>query len=365
MIFPSSGKYKIFGSKSPIPLFLTFAICLVLYLYFNMTSSPQSPIPAAPPQNYHYEYTVVKGLFQQSEQETDDSTFDFRKENFGLINRSYPTDIAGKEEEQWRRFERYIASLNETTSDGESIKVLFLARHGQGWHNVAETKYGTKAWDCHYAALNGSTADNLTWSDAHLTPLGTQQALSVNELWSHQLPLGLPPPQTYYVSPLTRTIQTADLTFTRLPLPKNAPYKPLIKELLREALGVHTCDRRSSASSLRTAHPHLTFESNFSEQDVLWEKDYREPRDARRYRLSVFLDDVWESDKGVWISMTSHSGAIASLLEGVGHRAWGLETGGVVPVVVKGRRIGSGREVPVRGPSDGPDCKEGDAGGIE
>jgi len=26
-------------------------------------------------------------------------------------------------------------------------KVLFLGRHGEGVHNVAERRYGTKAWD--------------------------------------------------------------------------------------------------------------------------------------------------------------------------------------------------------------------------
>ena len=40
-----------------------------------------------------------------------------------------------------------MASLEAAKKEGESYKVLFLGRHGQGWHNVAETKYGTKAWD--------------------------------------------------------------------------------------------------------------------------------------------------------------------------------------------------------------------------
>jgi hypothetical protein len=63
-----------------------------------------------------------------------------------LITRSYP-DEDDSEEKQWKRLEKYVASLEAAKKEGESYKVLFLGRHGQGWHNVAETKYGTKAWD--------------------------------------------------------------------------------------------------------------------------------------------------------------------------------------------------------------------------
>ncbi|KAH9875688.1 hypothetical protein IAQ61_003152 [Plenodomus lingam] len=360
MLLASLRQQNTPNSNTPIRILSTFIIALILlYLYKSMSSAPKPPIPAPPTQNFHYEYTVHKGLFLQSEDDTDDASFDFRKHNFGLVDRLYPTDGSTDEEgrEQWRRFERYIRSLNESVGkeEGRSVKVLLLGRHGQGWHNVAETKYGTRAWDCHYAALNGS--DGLTWSDAHLTPLGHQQALDVHTLWSTQLPHGLPPPDTHYLSPLTRAIQTADLTFSHLPLPPHKPYTPLVKELLREALGIHTCDRRSTRSHLATTHPHLTFEPAFTEQDELWDPQYREPRGARRYRVAMLLDDVWEHDGGVWISMTAHSGAIASLLESLGHRAFALETGGVIPVVVEGRRVEGARRVPEREPSDEPDCE--------
>jgi len=210
---------------------------------------------------------------------------------------------------------------------------------------------------CYYAALDG--ADGLTWSDAHLTPTGAQQALAAHALWAQHLPHGLPAPQTYYVSPLTRTVQTADLTFQHLPLPRARPYKPHVKELLRETLGIHTCDRRSTRSHLHATHPHLILEPGFAEPDRLWRPDYREPRSARAYRLAMLLDDVFGRDEGVWLSMTAHSGAIVSLLEVVGHREWGLETGGVVPVLVKGVKVHGRREVPEKEPSDsGPMCDE-------
>lgn len=217
---------------------------------------------------------------------------------------------------------------------------------------MAEAKYGTKAWDCYYSFLDGY--DGLIWADAQLTPTGQQQARDVNALWTQQLPLGIPAPDRYYVSPLTRTLETADLSFAHLALPGGKPYVPLVKELLREALGVHTCDRRSSRAHIAAAFPHAVFEPGFSDADPLWQADYREPRSARKYRLAVFLDDVFASDEGVVLSCTSHSGAIASILEAVGHRAFALETGGVIPVVLKAERVSGAREVPPKEPSQAP-----------
>jgi broad specificity phosphatase PhoE len=279
-----------------------------------------------------------------------------RKQNFGLIDRAYDTDTDG-DAKPWERFERYARHLNSQASPGTSYKVLFLGRHGQGWHNVAESKYGTKAWDCYWALLDG--ADGITWSDANLTSLGQQQARDANALWKEKLPEGIPPPETYYVSPLTRTIQTADLSFEGLDLPGDKPYKPLIKELLREALGVHTCDRRATASHIKETFPHVTLEPGFSEADLLWEADYREPRGPRKYRLAQLLDDVFAHDDGVFLSFTSHSGAIVSILQAIDHRLFALETGGVIPVFVKAEKVSGERVKPPKEPSSAPPpCKE-------
>ena len=205
---------------------------------------------------------------------------------------------------------------------------------------------------CTFPSYDG--ADGITWADANLTTVGQQQAKDVNTLWKQQLPHGIPAPETYYVSPLTRTIETADLSFNELDLPKDKPYRPFIKELLREALGVHTCDRRSTKTHIASTFPHLTFEANFSDPDPIWEADYREPASARRYRLAQFLDDIFANDDKIFLSLTSHSGAIASILEAVGHRTFALETGGVIPVVVRAERVDGAREKPPKEPSEGP-----------
>lgn len=37
--------------------------------------------------------------------------------------------------------------MNGESGDGVEYKLLFLGRHGQGYHNVAEEFYGTEMWD--------------------------------------------------------------------------------------------------------------------------------------------------------------------------------------------------------------------------
>lgn len=58
------------------------------------------------------------------------------------------TELEHEEDKtQWQRFERHVRQLNEKSGPETWFKVLFLGRHGQGWHNVAESLYGTPAWD--------------------------------------------------------------------------------------------------------------------------------------------------------------------------------------------------------------------------
>ena len=69
--------------------------------------------------------------------------------NLGLINRSYPTDEALDKSHttQWQRFEHYLSSLNTSSPANVQYKLLIFGRHGQGFHNVAEDKYGTVSWN--------------------------------------------------------------------------------------------------------------------------------------------------------------------------------------------------------------------------
>jgi hypothetical protein len=66
---------------------LFLSITLILFSYFTMSNtSPSIPVPANPQQDFHFKYTVLKGYFMQSEDSTDDTTFDFVRPPFTSSN---------------------------------------------------------------------------------------------------------------------------------------------------------------------------------------------------------------------------------------------------------------------------------------
>ncbi|QSZ34584.1 hypothetical protein DSL72_006178 [Monilinia vaccinii-corymbosi] len=280
-------------------------------------------------------YTVVPGFFLQDDEATDPTTFDYTKENFGLINRTYPTDLhVARGATQWQKFEKYAASLNRNASRHVHYKVLFLGRHGEGFHNAAETYYGTPSWDCYYSLLDGNAT--VTWADAHLTPNGIAQAQSAAQYWRSRIEHEkMPLPQSYYTSPLYRCLQTANITFSTLPLPKSRPFKPLIKELFREGISGHTCDRRSNRTFIHESFPSYAIEHGFAEEDPLWRELLAEPALNQDIRSKDVLDALFQSDQNTWVSITSHSGEIASILRVLKHRVFRLATGAILPVLVK------------------------------
>lgn len=104
---------------------------------------------------------------------------------------------------------------------------------------------------------------------------------------------------------------------------------------LRETLGVATSDRRSTKTYIHNEFPSYPFEAGFTENDELWSSWRLELPPEQDKRLKGLLDDVFGSDDNTWISMTSHSVSITSMLRVLGHRAFNLETAGMLPVLVK------------------------------
>jgi len=284
-------------------------------------------------------YTIVTGFFLQDESSTDPSIFDYEytATNFGLINQTYDTDKdydPDHEKTQWQRFEHHVSILNQESNSDVQYKLLYMGRHGEAVHNVAENFYGTAAWDDYWSKLDGN--DTVTWADAHLTGTGIQQARKANAFWATEMEeQKIPVPENYYTSPLHRCLATANATFSGLRLPASHPFIPEVKELLREVNGVHTCDRRSSKTHIHADFSAYLIEDGFAENDELWSPDIRESDPHMDARLKTLLDDIIAHDGGTYVSFTSHSGAISGLLRVLGHRPFGLSTGSVIPVLVK------------------------------
>jgi len=190
-----------------------------------------------------------------------------------------------------------------------------MGRHGEGYHNAAETYYGTPAWNCYWSEKDGNGTS--VWADAHIDAAGIAQAQIAADFWASRITLQkIPLPESYYTSPLTRCLETANVTFSTLDLPRDRPFVPVVKELFRESISGHTCDRRSNRTYIRENFPGYVIEEGFSEEDLLWKPLLGEVPLDQELRSKKVLDEVFQSDPHTWISITSHSGEIGSILTG-------------------------------------------------
>lgn len=256
--------------------------------------------------------------------------------NFGLINQTYSTDSSSTAQlTQWQRFNSLVKQLNSNAAANVAYKLLFIGRHGEGYHNAAQTYYGNAAWDCYWSQQTGNSTNS--WQDADLTPNGIAQAVKANAFWSREISVQkIQPPQSFYVSPLTRCLKTANLTFNSLGLDN---FVPTVKELIREGISTHTCDHRGTKSYIHSLFPSWTIESTFTETDTLWNGITEESSSAQDYRSKIALDQIFSSDNAEVISITTHSGETASLLRVLGHRSFSLVTGAVIPVLIKAEKV--------------------------
>jgi hypothetical protein len=116
-------------------------------------------------------------------------------------------------------------------------------------------------------------------------------------------------------------------------------FVPLVKEYLREGISIHTCDHRSNKTYIQNTYPKYVIEPGFSENDNLWNGVSSETSTAQDLRSKAVLDDIFSSERGTYLSITSHSGEIASILRVLGHIPFGLSTGAVIPVLVKAEKL--------------------------
>ncbi|KAH6633262.1 histidine phosphatase superfamily [Boeremia exigua] len=260
-------------------------------------------------------YIALRGFFSHDD---DPESWDFRattRVNLGLLDRSYPTD--GE------------ADLN-SKDENKHYKLLYLIRHGEGFHNVKEKEVGRAEWDRHWAKVPGD--GNVIWEDAELTANGEQQARNIAEARSS---IGNGTITTILSSPLRCCLSTVQLAFP----PEARDKKPVIKEKLREQLGVHTCDRRSSRSWIAEHYPSFDIEDGFDEEDTLWTPSRRETLKEHAIRSIELLDDIFESAYGDYIVLAAHSGTIMSLFAATGWKKVPVAAGAVYPLLVCGEKL--------------------------
>ncbi|KDQ16131.1 hypothetical protein BOTBODRAFT_65050 [Botryobasidium botryosum FD-172 SS1] len=271
-----------------------------------------------------YDYFTVPGFFIQDDPSTDPNTAGSIPPRFGLIDES---------PERWTTFQSKLDELNSQAAEGAKYKILFVARHGQGYHNLGSALYGKDAWDDYWRKLNGD--GNIVWGpDPKLTELGISQAEVAHAAWKTEIPYGIPLP-SLYSSPFSRAASTLEITFKDILLSTSPPARPFIIENLREIIGVSTCDKRDTKTYIANAYPGFDFEDGFTEEDVLWHPDIRETNPEIQVRARAALDQIFTRDSSTFISITCHSRFGMNLLSVLGHRKYYLATGAVVPILVK------------------------------
>jgi hypothetical protein len=196
-----------------------------------ITSTTSSTSPTA---SSYITYTPVPGYFLQDTESTDPTNFDYALYNFGLINQTYNSSLPSPGLTQWQRFAHELSRLQSAAPSSTSYKLIFMARHGEGNHNAMESYVGTPAWNCYWALLEGANS-SFIYADAPVTEDGVEQAVKAREYWRSRIAEEkIPYVESYYSSPMRRCLETAELTFGELELPRSHAFKPVVKEGLRE-----------------------------------------------------------------------------------------------------------------------------------
>lgn len=294
-------------------------LVLSLYLLLRVVNGflvPQKVFDLASKVPGHYE--VIKGFFEQNGPDGSE---------IAVVSGN---DLGLKPNFNWSDVVTTLAELNQA-QDGSKYKLFLLARHGEGYHNIAPDLFNTTEWTCDLQMRDGK--DGLEWFDASLTAEGEAQIKELSNIYEREIAKGMPLPQSFYVSPMRRTLQTFELTWSWF-LNLNET-KPIVKEYARETYGIGTESKRHTKTFIEDNWDYVEFEKGFTEEDLLWEQDRHESHQHRNYRARVLLNDIFVNDDNHIISLTSHRGTIRSILKVIHHRKWNLNTGGMIPVIIK------------------------------
>lgn len=296
-------------------------------------------------------FKAVPGFFVQGHSDTNDDEFDFTSPSarFGL-----EPSIR-----DWGDFQESVKDLQQKHGK-DNVKVIFLARHGQGVHNYVMKMYGREWWEQDGMNHKYSNGEHTWGPDPELTKLGVDQAMEANAAWNEQLSLEkpVPLPQSFYVSPFSRACDTLLYTWTgilpgvqmihhkdrtaerlgNIAIMDGTTVPVLIHSLLRETIGFNTCDKLRPIEYTLERYPDFGLVPFYPPpppgEDDLWNVEVRETNEAMRTRLKQFLVNIFENDPNTYISVTCHAGVIRNLLAVLGHRRFFLKTGGMIPVVV-------------------------------
>jgi broad specificity phosphatase PhoE len=182
----------------------------------------------------------------------------------------------------------------------------------------------------------------VTWADSLLNQDGIEQAKTLGHFWSDAVANDkIPIPETIYTSPLARCLETTRLVFENVMEEHGAEFRPVVKELLRERLTDHTCDRRSSKNWIQKHYPGYSIEPGLSEEDRLWTGGGWETTEEHVARKQRVLEDIFETDRNTFVALATHSYAISAILRAVGLTEFRVREGSSIALLVKAEKVGA------------------------
>ena len=172
------------------------------------------------------------------------------------------------------------------------MKNIICIRHGRAFHNVLSDKIGEKAF-----SLKESF-------DAPLVEEGILQAKELGENSKQLKNIDI-----VFVSPLTRTLQTAESIFK-----KNQIVRIVALDKMKEfPLGIEICNKRRNRIELKEKFKKVDFSLLDSDSDQMWREDRYEKIEELKERIDEFKKFIMnENDNN--IAIVSHNNFLKELL---------------------------------------------------
>lgn len=200
----------------------------------------------------------------------------------------------------WASFKENLEEVLSNHKNPHHIKVLYFIRHAEGTHNAKEKEVGSARWKAEFVRSED-------FLDGELTPFGVTDAQAKGRpAISAELTKGMPHIERVVVSPLSRTIQTAQNFFAE----DQAPRPFIAMEQCREILGVETCNKRRPLSELRRKFPDVDFGYRGAvmqdEEDAMWSPTHAESREEIQSRALQFLAQLYREVPERYVAVVSH-----------------------------------------------------------
>ena len=172
------------------------------------------------------------------------------------------------------------------------MKNIICIRHGKAFHNVLSDKIGEKAF-----SLKESF-------DAPLVEEGILQAKELGENLKQLMKIDI-----VFVSPLTRTLQTAENIFE-----KNKIVRIVALDKMKEfPQGIEICNKRRNRIELKEKFKKVDFSLLDSDSDQMWREDRYEKIEELKERIKEFKQFIMNENYNN-IAIVSHNNFLKELL---------------------------------------------------